>query len=36
MIVASAFLAGCHTPLSEDLHDGLVVERTLTVRNPFG
>jgi predicted nucleic acid-binding protein len=35
MIVASALLAGCRTLFSEDLQDGLVVERSLTVRNPF-
>jgi predicted nucleic acid-binding protein len=34
-IVASALLAGCDTLWSEDMHDGLVVEGTLTIRNPF-
>ena len=34
-IVASALLAGCETLWSEDMQDGLVVERQLTVRNPF-
>lgn len=35
MIVASALLAGCDELLSEDMHDGLVVEGRLTIRNPF-
>ena len=35
MIVSSALLAGCRTLYSEDLHDGQVFERRLTVRNPF-
>jgi len=34
-IVAAALLAGCTTLWSEDMQDGLVVERQLTVRNPF-
>jgi len=34
MIVAAAVLAGCTTLLSEDMHDGLVVDG-LTIRNPF-
>lgn len=34
-IVAAALLAGCTTLWSEDMPDGLVVERQLTVRNPF-
>ena len=34
-IVASALLAGCETLWSEDMQDGLVIERQLTVRNPF-
>ena len=34
-VVASALLAGCDTLWSEDLHDGLVIEGTLTIRNPF-
>jgi len=35
LIVASALEAGCTILLSEDMHDGLVVEGRLTVRNPF-
>ena len=36
MIVASALLAGCKLLYSEDLQQGQVFERQLTVRNPFG
>jgi predicted nucleic acid-binding protein len=35
MIVASALLAGCSTLVSEDMQDGQVLDRRLTVRNPF-
>jgi predicted nucleic acid-binding protein len=35
MIVAAALDAGCETLWSEDMHEGLVVEATLTIRNPF-
>ena len=35
MIVSSALLAGCRILYSEDLHNGQVFERQLTVRNPF-
>jgi len=35
MIVASALLAGCRTLYSEDLHAGLKVDRSVSVRNPF-
>ncbi|HEX8623906.1 MAG TPA: PIN domain-containing protein [Allosphingosinicella sp.] len=35
LLLASALLAGCETFLSEDLHDGLVVEGQLTIRNPY-
>jgi predicted nucleic acid-binding protein len=35
MLVASALLAGCDVFWSEDMHDGLVVEGALTIRNPF-
>ena len=35
LIVAVALLAGCKTLYSEDLQDGQVIERKLTVRNPF-
>lgn len=36
MIVASALLAGCETLYSEDLQHRQVVEKQLTVINPFG
>jgi predicted nucleic acid-binding protein len=35
MIVATALLAGCTTLWSEDMHDGLVVDGQLHIRNPF-
>ncbi len=35
MIVAAALRFGCTTLWSEDMHDGLVVEKVLTIRNPF-
>jgi predicted nucleic acid-binding protein len=35
MIVASALIAGCKTVYSEDMQDGLVVDRRLRIRNPF-
>lgn len=35
LLLASAVLAGCRSFLSEDLHEGLVVEGQLTIRNPF-
>jgi predicted nucleic acid-binding protein len=35
MLVASALVAECDTLWSEDIHDGLVIERQLTIRNPF-
>jgi predicted nucleic acid-binding protein len=34
-IVASALDAGCDTLYSEDLQDGQVIEKRLTLRNPF-
>lgn len=34
-IVASALLAGCDMLWSEDMHNGLVVDGCLTIRNPF-
>jgi len=34
-IVASALQANCDTLYSEDLHDGLVIDGRLTIRNPF-
>ena len=35
LIVAAAVLAGCKTLHSEDMRDGQVFERKLTIRNPF-
>lgn len=35
MIVAAALEAGCETLWSEDLHDGLLVDGRLCIRNPF-
>jgi predicted nucleic acid-binding protein len=35
VIVASAQLAGCRVLYSEDMHHGLKIDRTLTIRNPF-
>ena len=35
MIVASALISGCLTLYSEDMQDGQVIDRQLTVRNPF-
>lgn len=35
LIVAAALLAGCATLYSEDMQDGQVIERQLTIRNPF-
>lgn len=35
MIVAAALEARCDTLYSEDMHDGLVIEDRLTIRNPF-
>ena len=35
MIVAAAVNAGCDTLLSEDMQDGLVIDRVLTIQNPF-
>lgn len=34
-IVAAAHLADCRVLYSEDLHDGLKIGRSLTIRNPF-
>ncbi len=36
LIVASALEARCRTLLSEDMQDGRVIDRSLTIRNPFG
>jgi predicted nucleic acid-binding protein len=35
LIVAAAIAAGCSTLYSEDMHDGLRIGKSLTVRNPF-
>lgn len=35
LIVAAALLAGCAILYSEDMQDGQVIERQLTIRNPF-
>jgi predicted nucleic acid-binding protein len=35
LIVSAALLAGCKTLHSEDMQNGQVIERRLTVRNPF-
>jgi predicted nucleic acid-binding protein len=34
-LLASALLADCETFYSEDLHDGMMIHDTLTIRNPF-
>lgn len=35
MIAASALSAGCNTLFSEDMQDGLVINRKLKIKNPF-
>lgn len=35
LIVAAALLAGCKTLYSEDMQHGQVIERQLTISNPF-
>jgi len=35
LIVSSALLAGCRTLHSEDMQHGQVIDRQLTIRNPF-
>lgn len=35
MILAAALEAGCDLLYSEDMHNGLVIEDRLTIRNPF-
>jgi len=35
MIVAAALAADCDTLFSEDMHDGLMVDGSLTITNPF-
>jgi predicted nucleic acid-binding protein len=36
MIIAAALMAGCKTLFSEDMQDGLKIDRQLQIRNPFG
>ena len=36
LILASALETGCNVVYSEGLQDGHVIERSLTIRNPFG
>ena len=35
LIVTTALSAGCEILYSEDMHDGLQVSNTLTIKNPF-
>jgi predicted nucleic acid-binding protein len=35
LIVAAALLAGCKTLYSEDMQHGQVIDRALTIQNPF-
>lgn len=35
MIVAAALLAGCKKLYSEDMHDGMLIDRQLRICNPF-
>jgi predicted nucleic acid-binding protein len=35
LIVSAALLAGCRTLHSEDMQDGQVIDRQLTIQNPF-
>jgi predicted nucleic acid-binding protein len=35
LMVSAALLADCKTLYSEDMQDGQVIERQLTIRNPF-
>lgn len=35
ILLAAALEAGCDTFWSEDLHDGQVIDGSLTIRNPF-
>ena len=35
MIVASALVANCTTLFSDDMQHGLLIDRTLRIRNPF-
>ena len=35
LVVSAALMANCKTLYSEDMQDGQVIERRLTIRNPF-
>ncbi len=35
IIIATAMVSHCNIVYSEDMQDGLVIENTLTIRNPF-
>jgi predicted nucleic acid-binding protein len=35
LVVAAALQAGCTTLYSEDLQNGQIIDRKLTIRNPF-
>ena len=35
MIVAAALLGACKTLYSEDMQDGFLIDRYLSIRNPF-
>jgi predicted nucleic acid-binding protein len=35
LVAAAALRAGCATLYSEDMRDGQVIERSMTIRNPF-
>lgn len=35
LIASAALESGCRTLYSEDLHDGQIINRHLTIRNPF-
>lgn len=35
LIVAAALSAGCEVLYSEDMHHGLLVEKQMTIKNPF-
>ena len=35
LIAAAALTGGCDILYSEDMHDGLIIEGSLTIRNPF-
>jgi predicted nucleic acid-binding protein len=36
LIISAAMRSRCETLWSEDMHDGLIVDQRLSVRNPFG